>query len=121
MGELYDADILEWSEHQARLLRRLAEGQPSDEVPDWENIIEEVESVGRDQLTSVKSCLTRALLHDLKCAAWPQLPHVPDWIAQARAFCYDAADSYAPSMRQRIDLNGLYRRALNRMPPDVDG
>ncbi len=53
MGELYDADVLEWSEHQARLLRQHAAGKPGNEAPDWTNIIEEVESVGRSQLTAV--------------------------------------------------------------------
>ena len=58
MSDLYDADVLEWSEHQARLLRQHAGGRPGNphksqgdfaEVPDWANIIEEVESVGRSQ------------------------------------------------------------------------
>ena len=56
MGQLYDADILEWSEHQARLLRRQLEGKPG-EPPDWLNIIEEIESAGRSQLSAVKSSL----------------------------------------------------------------
>jgi len=54
MGELYDTDVLEWSEHQVALLRRHAVGQLSNETPDWANIIEEVESVGRSQLSAVK-------------------------------------------------------------------
>jgi len=61
MGELYDADVLEWSEHQARLLRQHAAGEPGNEAPDWTNIIEEVESVGRGQLTAVQSLLVQAL------------------------------------------------------------
>ena len=54
MGDLYEADVLEWSEHQARLLRQHADGRPGNEAPDWANIIEEVESVGRSQLTAVE-------------------------------------------------------------------
>jgi hypothetical protein len=55
MSDLYDADILEWSERQADLLRRVAAGeQLHDAAPDWPNIIEEVESVGRDQLHAVR-------------------------------------------------------------------
>src|ERR1035437_740620 len=50
MGDLYEADVLEWAEHQAELLRQHAAGKPSNETPDWPNIIEEVESVGRSQL-----------------------------------------------------------------------
>ena len=38
-GELYDDDILLWSERQGDLLRRIAAGGPVNERPDWVNII----------------------------------------------------------------------------------
>ena len=121
MGELYDTDVLEWSEHQAGLLRRLAQGQPGNETPDWENIIEEVESVGRSQLSGVQSHLVQALIHDLKAEAWPSVSYVPHWRAEARVFRGNAAADFSPSMRQRIDLGALYRRALQGLPEAVDG
>ncbi len=121
MGELYDADILEWSEHQARLLRQHAAGEAGNEAPDWANIIEEVESVGRSQLSAVKSLLRQALLHDLKCEAWPLSREVPHWRSEARRFRADAADSFSPSMRQRIDVAKLYEKALYLMPESMDG
>ncbi len=121
MSDLYDADVLEWSEHQARLLRQHAAGKPGNEAPDWANIIEEVESVGRSQLSAVRSLLTRALEHDLKCKAWPQSRDVPHWNVEARRFRIDAAEAFTPSMRQRIDMDGLYRKALSLLPETMDG
>ncbi len=121
MSDLYDADVLEWSEHQAQLLRRHAAGEPVNECPDWANIIEEVESVGRSQLSAVKSLLVQALVHDLKVEAWPSASYVPHWRAEARGFRGDAAEAFSPSMRQRIDMAELYRRALSRLPESVDG
>ena len=121
MGELYDDDILEWSERQARLLRDVAAGRPGNEAPDWANVIEEIESVGRSQLSAVKSLLVQALLHDLKNAAWPLSRDVPHWRAEARGFRDEAAEAYAPSMRQHIDVAELYRKALRRMPESIDG
>ena len=50
----YDADVLLWSERQADLLRRLAAGERVNDQVDWENVIEEVESVGSEQLHSVE-------------------------------------------------------------------
>jgi len=121
VSDLYEADILDWSEHQADLLRRLAAGERiNDETPDWPNIIEEVESVGRSQLSAVKSLLIQALLHDLKAQAWPSSREVPHWQAEARGFRGDAAEAFSPSMRQRIDITELYRRALDRMPASID-
>ena len=55
MSVLYDDDILLWSERQGDLLRRVASGEPLNEPPDWDNIIEEIESVGREQLHAVES------------------------------------------------------------------
>ena len=121
MGSLYDDDILEWSEHQARLLRQLASGQPANEAPDWDNIIDEVESVGRSQLASVRSYLTRALEHDLKARGWPDTIYVPQWQAEARRFRGEAADSYSRSMRQHLNVDELYRRALRILPTTIDG
>ena len=72
MSGFYDEDVLEWSEHQARLLRLYAEGRPGNEPPDWANIIEELESVGRSQLSAVRSLLIQAIAHDLRAEAWPQ-------------------------------------------------
>lgn len=121
MVSLYDSDVLEWSEHQARLLRQHADGRPGNEAPDWANIIEEVESVGRSQLTAVKSLLVQALVHHLKCEGWPLSREIPHRRAEARGFREDAAEAYTPSMRQRIDVADLYRRALNRLPESIDG
>ncbi len=121
MSDLYDADVLEWSEHQARLLRRHAAGEPGNEVPDWANIIEEVEGVGRSQLSAVRSLLIRALEHDLKIKAWPQSRDLPHWKVEARRFRIDAAEAFTPSMRQRIDVDRLYRKALTLLPEEMDG
>jgi hypothetical protein len=117
----YDADILQWSEHQAKLLRRVAAGEPVNEPPDWANIIEEVAEVGRNSLRACRSLLLQALLHDLKAEAWPLSREVPHWRSEARVARINAADAYAPSMRQRIDVPGLYAKALHAMPDTIDG
>jgi hypothetical protein len=61
------------------------------------------------------------LTHMLKAEAWPLSREVPHWQAEARRFRGDAADRFAPSMRQRIDLARLYRRALRAVPDTIDG
>ena len=121
MDDLYEADVLEWSEHQARLLRQHAAGKPGNEAPDWTNIIEEVESVGRSQFHAVESLLVLALLHELKIEAWPTSRDVPHWKAEARGFRRDARRQFTPSMRSKLDLAGLYADALDRLPETMDG
>ncbi|MGH7155922.1 MAG: DUF29 domain-containing protein [Acetobacteraceae bacterium] len=121
MNNLYDADILEWSERQAALLRRRSAGELVNEAElDWTNIAEEIESVGRSELHAVESHLVQALLHDLKAEAWPLSRDVPHWRAAARGHRGDARRAFAPSMRQKIDVADLYRDALRRLPETMD-
>jgi len=50
MNDLYDEDIVLWSERQGELLRRRAAGELVNEAElDWPNIAEEIESVGNEQ------------------------------------------------------------------------
>jgi len=121
MADLYETDVLRWSEQQGDLLRRLARGERVNDQIDWENVAEEIEAVGRTERRACESYLIRALLHDLKADAWPQAREVPHRRAEARGFRYEAAKAFTPSMRQLIDLPALYREALRRVPEAIDG
>lgn len=122
MSDLYDGDILAWSEEQAERLRHVAASDRRNaNSPDWVNIIEEIEDVGRSQMHAVEGHLVQALLHDLKAEAWPLSREVPYWRAEARGQRDDARAKFTPEMAQRIDVAKLYRRALNRMPDTMDG
>ena len=121
MSDLYEADILAWSERQGELLRRIAAGERVNDADlDWPNIAEEIEDVGRSELHAVESLLVQALLHDLKAKAWPLARDAPHWRAEARRLRGDAAARFSPSMRKRLDLARLHRRALRAMPETVD-
>ena len=72
MSDPYNRDIVTWSEQRAALLRRRAVGELINEAKlDWENVAEEIESVGRGDLNAVMTWLTQAPRHDLKAEAWP--------------------------------------------------
>ncbi len=120
MGDLYDMDVLEWSEHQARLLRQHAAGEGGNEAPDWANIIEEIESVGQSQIDAVESWWFQAFLHDLKAEAWPLSRDTPTWRGDARGFRAQARRKYRPSMRQKLDVPGIYADALSALPDTMD-
>jgi len=122
MADLYEDDVVAWSEQQAALLRRRAAGElVNDAELDWPNIAEEIESVGNEQAHAVRSFLTRALEHDLKVKAWPLSRDVPQWQAETRRFRGEAAARFTEAMRQRIDMETLYRRALPAFPETMNG
>lgn len=121
MSDLYEDDILLWSEHQAELLRRRSAVAQANDAIDWPNVIEEIEAVGRSELHAVVSLLVQALRHMLKAEAWPLSRDAPSWRADAIDFRRQARRAFAPSMRQRIDVAALYADALAALPETMDG
>ena len=111
---LYDTDVLIWSEQQADLLRRAARGERVNGL-DWPNLIEEIEDVGRAELHAVESLLEQALVHLLKMAVWPADDAAGHWHDEVLAFLSDVTRRYSPAMRQRLDMDDLYRRAVRRV------
>ncbi len=82
---LYDADILIWAQTQADLLRRLAAGERVNAAIDWPNLIDEVEDVGRSELSACNNLLRQALIHLLKLEAWPSSQSAAHWRAEVVA------------------------------------
>src|SRR5262245_62736606 len=112
MSSLYDDDILLWSEQQAAAIRRL--GRNAREIPnefDIENVAEEVESVGRSELAAVESYIELTFVHLIKLAMEPEADSARGWLAEIVAFHGNMRRRYAPSMRQRIDIEELWRLA----------
>ena len=120
---LYEHDALAWAEQQADLLRRLAAGERLNAAVDWPNLIEEVQDVGLSELRSCRSLLRQALVHLLKLHAWPGSQAAAHWHDEVGVFLADAEDRFTLSMRQRINLDELYAKALHlaRATTDATG
>jgi hypothetical protein len=114
--DLYDRDVLAWSEHQAELLRRVARGERVNDI-DWTHVVEEIEDVGLSELHAVQSYLEQLLAHLLKLRGWPDLRARDHWRSEIVTFQAGAVRRFAPSMRQRIDLDGLYATAVRQIEP----
>jgi hypothetical protein len=71
-------------------------------------------------LHAVESLLVQALRHTLKAAAWHLARDAPSWRADAVDFRRQARRRFVPSMRQRIDVVGLYADALAALPDAID-
>ena len=74
MSDLYEDDLVLWSERQTDLLRRRAAGElVNDTGLDWTNIAEEIEAVGSSQRRELRSRMIRLLQHLLKWHYQPEL------------------------------------------------
>ncbi len=104
MSDLYDIDLVEWSERQADLLRRVAAGEPVNEPPDWMNIAEEIDALGKNQGRELSSRIAVILLHLMKLEASPAQEPRAGWRETIRLQRDEIerllAD--APSLRARI-------------------
>jgi Domain of unknown function DUF29 len=68
MGEissLYDEDFVLWSKRQAEALRAAARGANNQSI-DWENVAEEIDSLGRSDKRELMSQIRRVIEHLLK-------------------------------------------------------
>lgn len=102
-GELYDQDFLRWTEQQATALRHAA--KDSNLPLDWENLAEEIESLGKSQRAALRSQLRRILRHHFKLEASPAIEPRRGWeetIRDARVEIEDILQD-SPSLRREID------------------
>jgi Domain of unknown function DUF29 len=105
----YDTDILEWSERQAALLRRMAAGEGVNDQVDWEHVAEEIESVGASERRELTSKIRAVLEHLMKLEASPATMPRTGWmesVQTARAAIEDVLEdstSLKPTVPQVIE------------------
>ena len=76
--------------------------------------------MGRSDLRAVESS-SQAFMPMLKADAWPNsLVGVQRWQSDALLFRAQARRAFSPSMRQRIDVDGLYSDAVRALPTSMD-
>lgn len=106
MSDLYDEDVLLWSERQAELLRRRAAGElVNDAELDWSNIAEEIESVGISERRALASNIRNILEHLIKLEASPASMPRAGWRATIARSRLDIAAllKQSPSLEPSLD------------------
>jgi len=96
---LYDIDFLAWSKEQAEALRSAAR-EGSNRKLDWENLAEEIESLGISQKTALRSQMRRIVRHLLKLEFSPAVEPRRGWfesILDARSEIGDLLET-SPSL-----------------------
>jgi hypothetical protein len=101
-GELYARDFVLWTEEQAAALRR---AKTSNLPLDWENLAEEIESLGKSDRRELRSQIRRTLRHLFKLDAFLAPQPRAGWrsiIREARTEIEDVLRD-SPSLRREID------------------
>jgi len=101
-GELYEQDFFLWTKEQAAALR-LAKN--SNLPLYWENLAEEIESLGKSDRRELRSQIRRILRHLLKLEASPSVEPPAGWrstVLDARTEITDVLRD-SPSLRREVD------------------
>jgi hypothetical protein len=108
---LYQTDYYAWTKEQAAALRALAAAR-ADTALDLENLAEEVESLGRSDLNTVRSQVQRIIEHLLKLEHSPSAQPRADWRHSVRQARDQVEDHMTTSMRRDVaaDLTKLFAR-----------
>jgi len=108
----YDDDFYAWTQEQARLLREAARERINTPL-DFENLAEEVESMGRSEARALASALMRVIEHLLKLEHSPVAEPRAGWRTSVLNHRIDAGEELeaSPSLQRRIDLDRIYRNA----------
>jgi hypothetical protein len=112
--DLYEHDILAWSEQQSAALRRLSGRRDLPNDLDLENVVEEIETVGRNELRAAAGPIRLILMHVAKAVSEPAAPAINHWRAECIGWQDELLSAFTPSMRQRIDMEALWRSALRQ-------
>jgi hypothetical protein len=101
----YDVDVAAWSERQASLLRLAAAGEQVNDRIDWQNVAEEIESVGQSELRTLASHVRNVLEHLAKLEASPAVDPRAGWqdtVSRARSDIEDLLKA-SPSLKLKLD------------------
>ena len=122
MATLYDTDFYGWTQEQAAKLRALLAQRANLDL-DFENIAEEIDSLGRSDRREVRSRLARIIEHLLKLEDSTLPEPRRQWINSVRAARDDLAEHFAesPSLyaARNGDLAGAYAKAVRRLEPNL--
>jgi hypothetical protein len=109
---LYEEDVVAWADLQAAAIRAFAITHPGvSNVIDWENVAEEIESVGSSETNAVASQVSNILVHLLKLLAAPEADAVNHWRKEIAAFHDGIERHWTKTIARKLDLDAEWRRA----------
>lgn len=106
----YENDYYQWTIEQVQALR-----ERNLNHLDWNNIIEEIESLGRSDYSAVSSLLMRQIEHRLKIDYTPLEECYKKWQVEIQAFKIGIKRKISPSMKPKLDndLEEIYQDAVS--------
>jgi Domain of unknown function DUF29 len=113
-ASLYEDDLLAWAEAQAEALRVLACRPELSNLVDWDNVIEEIETLGRSDFRAVQSFLTLGFIHLIKLASDPMHNPARHWEGEIQNFMSTFQKLCTETIARKLDCDDLWAEASRR-------
>lgn len=116
MGDLYETDFVAWTTEQGRAIRDAGTRRLNAPI-DWENVAEEIESLGRSERRELQSRIGTVIEHLLKLELSPAFDPAASWrdtVRRARRQIQQVLKE-SPSLRPEVpgmvasELTGMKR------------
>lgn len=118
-GDLYRSDFYAWTQAQGRAIR--AAGSGGNAPVDWENVAEEIETLGRSERREVTSRIGTIIEHLLKLSVSPAEAPRRGWIAIVRRTRRDVRKILSDNPSLRPELPSLIESEHGGIPEIVAG
>ncbi|MDJ0510369.1 MAG: DUF29 domain-containing protein [Crocosphaera sp.] len=106
MNNLYETDFVEWTIKQAEALN-----DHNIKALDWENLKEEIEDLGKEQIHAVSSFVKRLIEHKLKLDYSPNQYPRNHWKTEINNFQDEIERRLTKTLLNKIDIEKEYQRA----------
>lgn len=112
LDSLYEKDFFAWTQEQARALREVGQSPGSNLPLDWENLAEEIESLGRSQRTALRGHVRRIIRHLLKLEYSPATDPRRGWYESVSESRADIEDLLSDNPSLKREMGGIVEEQM---------
>lgn len=106
MTNLYETDFVEWTIKQAQALNN-----HDIKALDWDNLKEEIEDLGKEQVHAVSSFIKRLIEHKLKLDYSSDIYPRNHWKTEINNFQDEIERRLTKTLLNKVDIDKEYERA----------
>lgn len=110
MINLYETDFVEWTIKQAQALQ-----ERNIKALDWDNLKEEIEYLGKEQINAVHSFLKQIIIHKLKLDYTNEILSRGHWIYKIDDFQDEIERRLTKTLQNKINIQSEYERAKRKV------
>ena len=107
---LYETDFVEWTIKQAQALN-----DHNIKALDWDNLKEEIEDLGKEQINAVHSFLKQIIIHKLKLDYTNEILSRGHWIDEIDDFQDEIERRLTKTLLNKIKIQPEYERAKRKL------